>query len=298
MSLDESPGIELAPTAGQYLRRVREERRMSLEALAASLKVPLWQLQALEADDLSAFKGGPSLVRALASSVCRALRIDSHAVLSMLPELQNPVKVTSSARPRQPVAQAPVSRMAQTLGSPVGERHTVRWAGALALVLALGLGAWQWQVGGMDALLAGWPDEVDAPTPAELQAPVSTESSALPAGTVSEPQAGQQVPEVLPQASEPQAIAGPKSSPAHIRWAHELVFSATEQSSWIEVRDPSGEVLSSGLLAAGQSLRVGSQGPMVVVVGNPEFVQVSHQSRTLDLRPWVRFKVARFEVNP
>ena len=59
--------------AGSLLRQARESQRMSIEHLASVVKVPVGKLQALESEDWSTLSD-PNLARALAMTVCRALR--------------------------------------------------------------------------------------------------------------------------------------------------------------------------------------------------------------------------------
>lgn len=77
----------LAPHGGALLREAREAQGMHVAALAVSLKVPVRQIEALEADRLDQL---PDLVfaRALAASVCRQLKIDPQPVLAHLPQGQ------------------------------------------------------------------------------------------------------------------------------------------------------------------------------------------------------------------
>ncbi len=76
-------------TAGMLLRRAREASGLHVAALAVSLKVPVRKLEALEADRFDLL---PDLVfaRALASSVCRTLRVDAQPVLERLPVKTTP----------------------------------------------------------------------------------------------------------------------------------------------------------------------------------------------------------------
>ncbi len=75
-----------APThGGAMLRMARESAGIHVGALAVSLKVPVRQLEALEAGQFDKLPG-PIFVRALASSVCRQLRIDTKPVLAALPQ--------------------------------------------------------------------------------------------------------------------------------------------------------------------------------------------------------------------
>ena len=72
-------------TAGTLLRQAREAVGMDVSVLASALKVPVGKLQALEADDFTALPDAV-FARALASSVCRALKIDAAPVLQGLPQ--------------------------------------------------------------------------------------------------------------------------------------------------------------------------------------------------------------------
>ena len=71
-------------SAGGMLRSAREAAGLHVAALAVSMKVPVKKLEALEADRLDLL---PDIVfvRALASSVCRTLKIDPTPILEKLP---------------------------------------------------------------------------------------------------------------------------------------------------------------------------------------------------------------------
>ncbi len=71
-------------TAGDMLREAREAHGLHIEMVAAALKVSPLKLVALEADDIESLPD-PVFARALAASVCRALRIDPAPVLAKLP---------------------------------------------------------------------------------------------------------------------------------------------------------------------------------------------------------------------
>jgi cytoskeleton protein RodZ len=78
-----------AQTAGQILKGARERAGLHVAALAVSLKVPVKKLEALEADRLDLLPDAV-FVRALASSVCRTLKIDPAPVLTLLPQTAVP----------------------------------------------------------------------------------------------------------------------------------------------------------------------------------------------------------------
>jgi cytoskeleton protein RodZ len=77
-------------TAGQLLREAREAKGLHVATLAVSLKVPIKKLEALEADRLEDLPDAV-FVRALASSVCRSLKIAPAPVLERLPQLNTRV---------------------------------------------------------------------------------------------------------------------------------------------------------------------------------------------------------------
>jgi cytoskeleton protein RodZ len=72
----EAPGVAGGRTAGTLLREARMEAGLHIAALAVALKVPVAKLEALEADNFAVLPD-TVFVRALASSVCRTLKIDS-----------------------------------------------------------------------------------------------------------------------------------------------------------------------------------------------------------------------------
>ena len=82
--------MDAAKSAGQLLREAREAQGLHVAALAVALKVPVKKLEALEADRLEELPDAV-FVRALASSVCRALKIDPAPILEKLPQLNTRV---------------------------------------------------------------------------------------------------------------------------------------------------------------------------------------------------------------
>ncbi|MES2583906.1 MAG: RodZ domain-containing protein [Pseudomonadota bacterium] len=71
-------------TAGTMMRNAREAAGLHVAALAVSMKIPVKKLEALEADRLDLLHDAV-FVRALAASVCRALKIDPAPILIKLP---------------------------------------------------------------------------------------------------------------------------------------------------------------------------------------------------------------------
>jgi cytoskeleton protein RodZ len=78
-----------APGAGELLKQAREAAGLHIAALAVLLKVPVKKLEALEASRFDLLPDAV-FVRALASSVCRTLKIDPVPVLAKLPQTDAP----------------------------------------------------------------------------------------------------------------------------------------------------------------------------------------------------------------
>jgi cytoskeleton protein RodZ len=83
--------------AGDILRRAREGQGMTLEGLASVIKVTPNKLEALERGRYDALPDA-SFTRALAMTVCRALKIDPSDVLAGLPVAQ-PVPLAGNREP-------------------------------------------------------------------------------------------------------------------------------------------------------------------------------------------------------
>ena len=84
-------------TAGMLLRHAREAAGLHVDTLAANLKVPVRKLEALEEDRYDLLPDA-TFARALASSVCRTLKVDAQPVLERLPQGAQP-SLTPAGRP-------------------------------------------------------------------------------------------------------------------------------------------------------------------------------------------------------
>lgn len=298
--------VEGGVTAGGLLREARQAAGMHIAALAVALKVPVSKLEALEADNYAVLPD-TVFVRALASSVCRTLKVDPAPVLSLLPQSQSPRLSTDSAGLNAPVkgsAAKSSSSSAAFSGSP--SRPVVVVVLAL-LVGALAVFFFPGQQGASSMSSAPAP----AP-PAEPGEPV-TLASALPAPADAAP-AQVEAPAVnlsvaapvpaKPAASAPEAQAGAAPAPAAgasaaaanaAAPAGTLVLRARSQS-WVQVRDASGKVVLERNLAADESVAVAAPAPLAVVVGRADATEVFVRGKPFDLAAVSRENVARFEV--
>jgi cytoskeleton protein RodZ len=82
--MSEAADTTARPSAGRLLREARERQGLHIAALAAAIKVTPHKLEMLEADRFDALPDA-TFTRALAQTVCRALKIDPAGVLVLLP---------------------------------------------------------------------------------------------------------------------------------------------------------------------------------------------------------------------
>ena len=127
MMSEPSPIVLSAPdagnrSAGEALRLAREAQGMTLERLASTIKVTPAKLAALEQGQYDLLPDA-SFTRALAMTVCRALKLDPSAVLASLPAAR-PVSLAGGKAPlNQPFKESKG-------GSPLFDRH---WDGSAIL---------------------------------------------------------------------------------------------------------------------------------------------------------------------
>lgn len=289
-----------AATAGQLLRQARQKTGMHLAVLSVTLKVPVRQLEALEADELDPGKG-PVFYRGLASSVCRHLQTDAVPILALLPQSTAQLKpLGRSVEPFETegslgISSIPWGRMASS---------KVFWGAALMVLLT---GAFLWlpapsQWAWMDDIKSLMADEVisqeviepivvtpalvlGTPTPL-TDAPTTAAAAAPSVAAASAPAPVQPTPAAQPTSSVVAAPFGP---------GPEWVFSATADS-WLEVRNAQKAVVWSGVVKAGESARIQSPLPVSVVVGRAQVVTATLRGQPFDLKPHTQVAVARFEV--
>ena len=317
------PPLEQAgPSAGVLLRQAREAAGMDIAALAASLKVTIPKLQALEEDDYASLPDAV-FARALASSICRTLKIDPAPVLERLPH-----GVMPRLLPEKPALNT-------TFRQP-GERRMALPAvprGAALAVLALLFGAaavyflpegvLRWDhaseegatvatppAGSALPLPAQAPDvqeqsgtapEVPLPmaSAADVPAPAAAETVAAsrPLGALPAPvqQAMATLPTLVAAPSASAAAAASVASSALLVGESVLQFVAREQS-WVQVRNPAGAVVFERVLRPGESAQVPGQPPWAVVIGNASATEVRVRGQVFDTSSATKVNVARFEV--
>ena len=303
-------------TAGGLLKEARQAAGMHISALAVALKVPVSKLEALEADNYAVLPD-TVFVRALASSVCRTLKIDAAPILLLLPQSQSPRLSVDSAGINAPVkgsaGKSSASSSASFAGSGSGSRSLV------LVVLALLVGAvvlfyvprHSAPSDAADPAPVAVPDALPAntsePAPPVLAAPSATErpadpsASAAPAAAVAASSPVSATPSIAVSPAPAAAASGVTTSNASAAdgaadaTAGPLVLRA-RSASWVQVRDANGALALQRNLAAGETVSVSAPTPLAVIVGRADATEVTVRGKPFDLTSVARENVARFEV--
>src|SRR5690349_7533028 len=88
-------------TAGMLLRQAREAAGLHVASLAGIMKVPIPRLEALEEDRYEELPD-IAFARALASSICRTLKVDPAPVMERLPQKPRPSLARSEGGINEP----------------------------------------------------------------------------------------------------------------------------------------------------------------------------------------------------
>lgn len=304
-------------TAGALLREARTAAGVHIAALAVALKVPVGKLEALESDDFSTL---PDIVfvRALASSVCRSLKLDPQPVLALLPQGESPRLSDSNAGLNAPVKGFTGKSSSAAFGVP-GPKP-VAWAvgvlligAALMVLLPRGRGGdWSAWFG---AAQTGSPVQSAAvPAPVALPAsvagasmsevrPVTPDASPMPPAVSAAPAVpvalATESQKVAPAAANdtgvplaPASAAGPGDEQAPTG----LLSFRARSESWIQVREATGGVVLQRKLAPNETVSVSGALPLAVVVGRADATEVFVRGKPYELAGVSRENVARFEV--
>jgi cytoskeleton protein RodZ len=306
--------VQGGSSAGEMLRRLRQDRGVELEALASALKVPVHKLEMLEADRFQELPG-LAFVRSLTQSMCRQLHVDPQPVMALLP---------SSV-----IASESLESVSRGLAEPFREPSTrtdpTRWPEWLrpmvvgpALLLLIALGFWlapgRSAVTAADADMGASMPSVTVPasgggsgasSPATSTSLVTTSAAVVPASGASGA-AGVLGPLPLVAASAPTEMVvtetvhlvsneAPTASnpPPHV--AGQVVL-RTSAESWVEARDAAGQSLLARMLMPGEVVGLDGAMPVRVKIGNVSGTTLTFRGQAVDLAPFARDNVARVEL--
>lgn len=277
----EAPLQEVA-SAGALLRRAREASGLHVAALAVALKVPVRKLEALEADRFAEL-GDAVFIRALASSVCRTLKVDARTILERLPQTSAPrlIKDTDGLNaPFRAPGDGPAPSWVDIVRQPVPLAVFALVVGSAVLWFLPASLTEERSVAAAPA-----PAQMPAPPPAAFFPAPLNPAPAAPAVAVAAPAP------VLTAA--PDVSAPPASATAP---ASGIVVLRTRGDSWVEVVDAKGVVALRKIMVAGESAGASGALPLTVTIGKVDTTDVEVRGKKFDLRPVSKDNVARFEV--
>jgi cytoskeleton protein RodZ len=303
---------QTSDTPGAMLRAAREAQGLHVAALAVSLKVPVKKLEALEADRLDALPDAV-FARALASSMCRALKVDAAPILARLPQTSvprlNTTKVginapfpgfsdnmRSSSQWRflkQPAVLAVGALLIGTLVLLLMPDLTKQATDAAANLSATLPGTTN--VGNSDAPAASVPGTLVSSAVASTSAsaalsPVLSMSAALTTPTLASP-----TPVITTQVMSTSVAAVDIASVQPAQTEGLIVFKAKGQT-WVEVTDARGKLNLRRTLEAGESVGTNGALPLNVTVGRVDQTEISVRGKPFNQIGKVRENVAHFVV--
>lgn len=289
-------GSSSGNSAGALLRAAREAQGLHIAALAAAIKVSPRKLDALENDRIQDLPDA-TFARALAQTVCRTLKIDARPVLALLPAAG-----ATSIEPLSRTAHAPFrersGRDAPSLAD--GAVRPMVWAAVLLMVAAAVVFLVPesfWKAAVVPALDTGPVVVGAAPGDAASAGAGDVAAASAAAGSVDEAV----ISAVAAQAAaSPPAIetvfAAPATDVPASSAAAGVVQLSSSQSSWIEVRDASGQVLLSRTVQPGENIGLDGALPMRLTIGNASSTQLGFRGMPVDLAASTRDNVARLEL--
>ncbi len=290
---DDGVGVGAGKTAGTLLREARAAAGIHIAALAVALKVPVAKLEALEADNFAVLPD-TVFVRALASSVCRTLKIDAAPILALLPQSKSPRLAAGNAGINTPV------RGTSNAGGSFSPSASGKksWA-VTVVVLALLVGALaiMFFPAQRGVLGGGGSEEVPAVPAAPAQEPEAPAALSSPPVAAPAVAAVAAAPAAVPSAAAASAaVAASEPASAALPSSSGVLTLSARGASWVQVRDATGTIALQRNLAVGESVAVSGALPLNVVIGRADVTDVFVRGKPFALATVSRDNVARFEV--
>jgi len=288
-------------SAGRLLKQAREAKGLPLAALASAIKVSPHKLELLEADRFDQLLDA-TFTRALAQTVCRSLKIDAAPVLALLPR--------AGANRLGEVGQNLNAPFYETQGPSSGgdwsglARPAV-WGPLLLLVVAAGVYLMPHSWLGTSQTRQTTPRDPVDPTVASagvpqvgmVVEPVRPTGMTEAAGPVPPSAApGNVTTAATPEATPATAGGTAATVPAAANAAPKLLQVHVRAQSWIEVTDVRGQALISRTVQPGENVDLDGTVPLKVKIGNAAATEVVFRGQALELAPFTRGNLARFEL--
>jgi cytoskeleton protein RodZ len=280
------------PTVGQQLLAERQRQGLSIPEVAQRLKYAPRQIEAVESDNFKALPG-LTFVRGFVRGYARLLGIDGDILVRAL---ERSAELDSG--PTTVQLQGVSGTRAQFPSG--GTSHKAAWPWLLAILLAVagigGYSVYNWQA--PNDLL---PQASVRQAPVTPQTQVVLEGAAVPQSQPAGAPSQLVVPDTDP-ASQDTVVTGTTNAaaakaadlgPGHSQGRVKLVFAG---ESWTEIRDAGGKVLLSRKNAAGSEQSADGTPPFDLVVGNAREVKLYYNGAEVDMTPYTKVSVAKFQL--
>ena len=282
--------------AGAALLKERRRQGLSLGDISRHLKLSVRQVEALERDDYSGYKGAV-FIHGFIRNYAKLLGLDPEPLIRATDSMLNP-PVVPAAAPHEMERSQPVRT----------EKWKNRLWPALAAVFLVGIALLVY-FGGRRT-----PDaERSVPTVAARDKPAPASKIATEtkngAGTKARSEPKPEVEIATRPAAKPAAKPEAKTESVERRSPLETgaavvaesagrvtVRMIFEQASWVEIKDHAGNTIFGQLSPAGSRRSVSGEPPLSVVVGNAAGVHLFQGDKSIDLAPHTRVDVARFTL--
>jgi cytoskeleton protein RodZ len=197
--------------------------------------------------------------------------------------------------------------MAELPNSSAAKPNLARWMIPLALIACIiAAAAYEWYRGGLSSLGEG----PRSSAPATEVRPTAKAVTALPNPLASEGRPALNTPAPVPEEKPPtvanastsapvpeatSASSAPSTPDAPAGPVAEVVLKYAGPS-WTEIRDRSGQLLVSRLVAANSVEPVRGTPPLEVTLGNAKVVTLTYRGQAIDLAPYTRKNIARLTL--
>jgi len=288
--------------AGARLRAAREAAGLSLDQVAQQLKLAPRQVKALEDESFGELPGR-TFSRGFVRNYARLLHLDAQDLLAHLPDVSQAPALES------PTLHSTATVMGELPSAAARKTGLGRWLIPLILIgCIVAAAAYEWYRGGLSnnaEPARTVPDATDHRAPPTGAPATGASEVALPNPLASSSQtAASQT--VAPQSEAPQSaspaasmgnsVATPAGGLASVAPADAPVLLTYQGPSWTEIRDRSGQLVVSRLVAAGSVEPFNGAPPFDVVLGNAHAVTLVYRGKSVDLSPYTRRNIARFTL--
>jgi len=269
--------LDTAAGCGTRLRQAREAAGMTLEDVGQRLRMPVQVVRSLEEEQWQKL-GAPVFVRGQLRSYARLLNVDISQLLeqAQVGPVVPPTLVSHTHTPR-------ARRIAENLG------RRVLYVGITAV---LAVPVWFATRGHFDNTPA-------TPNTASLDV-VPAAVPVAPSSVGNEPEAASAEPAVAaarPAATPYVASLAPVPRPAPAAPATANLDMQFSGDSWVDIAGPDGGSVEKALIKAGETRSFTPGQVSRVTLGNASAVQVQQNGAIVDLTPYQRANVARFQVS-